>query len=98
MDLQTALMIKGAGDQLNFVPCKDDDGYYGMLTVNHPTPSGADRWLPAISDNRRFPDSETAVNEFKTVAEPTIKFIQNEWDLFKKKKQEQMKYENHKHI
>ena len=57
------------------VVCKDGAGYYGMEFVNHPTPSGSERHLPTVSDNRRWADADTAATEFakllKEVTEET---------------------------
>jgi len=39
----------------------------GIEMVNHPTPSGCERWMPTYSDKREWPDSKTAKKEFKKV-------------------------------
>jgi len=45
---------------------KDEDGlFHGVEYVNHPTPSGCERWLPTYSDNRGWPDKEIALKEFE---------------------------------
>lgn len=40
--------------------------------ANHPTPSGAERWLPTYSDNREWPDEKTAIDEFTKVLHPPM--------------------------
>ena len=44
---------------------KDENGFFGIEYVCHPTPSGFERWLPTFSDKRRFEDKDVALNEFK---------------------------------
>ncbi len=39
--------------------------HHGLLYVNHPTPSGCDRWMMALSDNRGWDNKETARAEFE---------------------------------
>lgn len=39
--------------------------WHGLYYVNHPTPSGCDRYLLKISDNRGWDDSETAIRELE---------------------------------
>jgi hypothetical protein len=39
----------------------------GVEMVNHPTPSGCERWMPSYSDKREWPDAETAKREFEAV-------------------------------
>jgi len=47
---------------------KNDDGTFsGVELVNHPTPSGCERWLPTYSDSRHWPDAETAKKEFEAI-------------------------------
>jgi hypothetical protein len=36
------------------VAVQEDGGWRGYLFRNHPTPSGCDRWLLAVSTNRQF--------------------------------------------
>lgn len=63
MSIQTEAMRAGADSEIYGL--KDKDGYYGIEYVNHPTPSGSDRWLPTYSDKRRFSTEEEAITEFK---------------------------------
>ncbi len=63
MDQQTNWMI--GKEKPYTVVAKDDDGYFGIEYVNHPTPSGSERHLPTYSDKRRWPDAETAKKEFQ---------------------------------
>jgi hypothetical protein len=66
MNLQTALMRDT--DQRQVLAVKNDDGTFSAWEyVNHPTPGGSERWLPTLSDNRHWPDSDTAIAEFSIV-------------------------------
>jgi hypothetical protein len=69
MDLATKFMREASIDfEINVY--KGDDGlYHGIEYVNHPTPSGCDRWLPSISDNRGFDTPEKAIEEFMKLLE-----------------------------
>jgi len=44
---------------------KDENGWHGIEYVNHPTPSGCERWMPTFSDKRNWPDKESALENFK---------------------------------
>ena len=47
--------------------------------VNHPTPSGCERWMPTYSDNRQWPDEETAKREFEAILpKPMFPTTQNQ--------------------
>jgi len=72
MDLQTFVMIEQAGNDREYLPHKDDKGYFGGLYVNHPSPSGNPRPMLVMSDNRRFKTKEEAVEQFKLMAEQVI--------------------------
>jgi hypothetical protein len=55
---------------------REDGSWYGVEMVNHPAPSGFERWLPTYSDSRAWPDSETAIREFKAIL-PEPCFLKN---------------------
>jgi hypothetical protein len=63
MGLQEEAMRKNANKL--YGACQDKEGWYGFEEVNHPTPSGCERWLMTYSDKRRWPDGETAILEIK---------------------------------
>ena len=67
MDLQTQSMLDSAGDDRIITVGQDEETkkYHGLLYVNHPPPSGVDRYLLALSDNRWWDDKEVAEKEFK---------------------------------
>ena len=66
MDILTEAMR--ATEERYVTTFKRDNGTWsGIEMVNHPTPSGNDRWLPSYSDSREWPDSEIAKKEFKSV-------------------------------
>jgi hypothetical protein len=66
MTLQTAAMISLAGDDWHVGVYKNQDGSFsGVLFVNHPTPSGCARYLPALSDKRSWKTAELAQEEFE---------------------------------
>jgi|APFre7841882654_1041346.scaffolds.fasta_scaffold104282_2 microsomal dipeptidase-like Zn-dependent dipeptidase len=62
MSLQTQWMRNTKDREIEV--CKDDKGFFCMELVNHPTPSGCERWLPTYSDKRRWPDEATARAKF----------------------------------
>lgn len=64
MSLFTEFMRDGA--KKVYGAYKDDaGGWHGFEEVNHPTPSGCERWLMTYSDNRSWPDSKTAIKKIK---------------------------------
>ncbi len=66
MSLQTEAMRATAQRQVT--AWQNDDGTWsGVEIVNHPTPSGCERWMPTYSDKRHWPDKETAIREFKAL-------------------------------
>ena len=67
MSIQTDSMIASAGDNKEIVALqhKDTGEWHGVLMVNHPTPSGCERWMLAYSDKRGWPDAETAKSKFR---------------------------------
>lgn len=66
MSLQTEAMREQAGDQKYVTAYKDAEGYWhGVEMVNHPTPSGCERWMPTYSDKRPWPTPELAKEEFE---------------------------------
>ena len=69
MNLQTQAMINGAGHDMEVCvgKHKDTGEFHGMLYVNHPTPSGCDRYMLVLSDNRGWPTEEEAEEEFKKI-------------------------------
>lgn len=76
MTLQTALMREDADKKV--IASKNANGSYSACEfVNHPPPSGIERWLPTISDNREWATEEEAIEEFKKVLNslPTAKEI-----------------------
>ena len=63
MSLQTEAMR--ATDQRQITAFQHQNGKWSaMEIVNHPTPSGCERWMPTYSDKREWPDAETAKREF----------------------------------
>ena len=65
MSVQTELMREGA--QREITAFQKYDGWHGVEFVNHPTPSGCERWLPTYSDKRSFPNRDTAILEFRKI-------------------------------
>ena len=66
MSLQTEMMR--ATDERKITAFQHKNGKWsGMEIVNHPTPSGCERWIPTYSDKREWVDEETAKREFATV-------------------------------
>ncbi len=63
MSLQTEAMRQGA--KKCYGAFKEDDGWHGFEEVNHPKPSGCERWLMTYSDKRPWPDPKTAIKEIK---------------------------------
>jgi hypothetical protein len=64
MSLLTEMMRSGAERTVTAV--KGDDALWrGIELVNHPTPSGCERWLPTYSDKRGWNSSAKAIKEFK---------------------------------
>ena len=73
MSLQTSWMLAGAGDdQRQVYYVKHDDGFSGELWINHPTPSGSERWMLLISDNRRFKTEPEARMAWETDIIPAL--------------------------
>jgi hypothetical protein len=52
-------------EEREIVTYKDEKGFFCGEMVNHPTPSGCERWLPTYDDNRRWPDEAKAREEFE---------------------------------
>jgi hypothetical protein len=72
MSFQTELMR--ATKERYVTVFKNKNGTYsGVEMVNHPTPSGCERWMPTYSDTREWPDAETAKTEFEKIL-PKPKF------------------------
>lgn len=65
MNIQTEAMREGA--KKSYGAYKTDDGWHGFEEVNHPTPSGNERWLMTYSDNRSWPNKETAISKIKEI-------------------------------
>jgi len=65
MSIQTEAMRAGA--EKAYGAFKQEDGWHGYEVVNHPTPSGCERWLMTYSDKRAWPDPETAIKEIKKI-------------------------------
>lgn len=66
MSLQTEAM-RATNNRYVTAHKRDNGKWSGVEMVNHPTPSGCDRWMPSYSDKREWPDAETATKEFKDV-------------------------------
>jgi hypothetical protein len=49
---------------------RENGKWSGVEMVNHPPPSGGERWMPTYSDNWEWPDEETAIKEFKAALPP----------------------------
>lgn len=69
MSIQTEAMRELAGkDQyITAGQHKDTKKWHGILMLNHPTPSGCERWMMAYSDKRGWDSAKIAVKEFKKV-------------------------------
>lgn len=69
MSVQTEAMISLAGEDRFVTTAQHQETklFHGCLMINHPTPSGCDRWMMAYSDKRGWPDSETAKLEFEKI-------------------------------
>lgn len=64
--MQTRAMIAAAGENMcaTVARHKETGKFHGVLYVNHPTPSGSDRWMPALSDKRGWDDEKAAAEAF----------------------------------
>lgn len=64
---QTAAMISLAGKDCHVTAGqhRETNKFHGMLMLNHPTPSGCDRWMTVLTDNRGFDTLEEAQTKFK---------------------------------
>ena len=68
MGRSIATELMRAGSQKILTAGQDKDGmWHGVELVNHPTPSGCDRWLETYSDKRGWTTPEVAIAVF-TVA------------------------------
>lgn len=66
MDIQTAAMREMAGPEKEINYIRHEDGTFSAIEyVNHPTPSGSERWLPTVSGNLHWPTQEKAKEEFE---------------------------------
>jgi hypothetical protein len=66
MSIQTEAMRAGADRTIHAF--QHPNGKWSAVElVNHPTPSGCDRWLPSYSDKREWPDAETAKKELEAM-------------------------------
>jgi hypothetical protein len=76
MSLQTETMRELAGDQqyITAAQHKNTNQWHGILVVNHPTPSGCDRWMVVYSDNRGWDTPSEALDKF-VEASPAFKDI-----------------------
>lgn len=64
MSLQTEMMRQT--DQRVIHTFKRPSGKWSAIEwVNHPSPSGNERWMPTYEDKREWPDKETAKAEFE---------------------------------
>jgi hypothetical protein len=45
----------------------ENGNWAGYEMVNHPSPSGNERWMMTYSDKREWPDKETAIREFTAI-------------------------------
>jgi len=72
MSLQTEAMRQT--DQRIITAGQKETGglWYGLEMVNHPTPSGCERWLITYSDNRGYPTAEEAKQEFSKILHPPL--------------------------
>jgi hypothetical protein len=62
MSIQTRAM-RETEDRFISAIKHDDGSFSGIEFVNHPTPSGCTRYLPTISDNRKWPSKKIAKEE-----------------------------------
>lgn len=74
MNRSTAWMILSSVER-KVVYVQDDKGWSTGLLVNHQTPSGQDRWLLAISDDRRFVTESEARDAWKKDCAPYIEEV-----------------------
>jgi len=64
-------------DQKIITAYKRENGKWsGIELVNHPTPSGNERWLPTYSHKLEFDDAKTAIREFTSY----LKSLEKEGD------------------
>jgi hypothetical protein len=72
MSLATEMIRQSSIDRI-IGTLKGADGKWNAYeSVNHPTPSGCDRWLITYSDNRGWDDEETAKKEFEYLLVPLV--------------------------
>lgn len=66
MSIQTEAMREIAGDDqyITAAQHKETGKWHGVLMLNHPTPSGCERWMMAYSDKRGWDSEEIAKKEF----------------------------------
>lgn len=72
MSIQTEAMRDMAGDDGQYITAaqhRETKKWHGILMINHPTPSGCDRWMMGYSDNRGWDSHKQAVDEFVAVSE-----------------------------
>ncbi len=74
MDRTTAWMILSSVER-KVVYVQDSNGWSAGLLVNHQTPSGQDRWLLAVSDNRRFATESEARDAWEKDSAPYIEEV-----------------------
>lgn len=68
MSLTTDIMRQTAERQIH-AGQRESGKWSAIEFVNHPTPSGCDRWLPTYEDNREWEDAETAKRELRKLLE-----------------------------
>lgn len=82
MSIQTDVMIEQAGDD-SFITAGQHSvtkKWHGVLYVNHPSPSGSPRWMPAYSDNRGWDTSKQATQEFIALDPEKLGKIKNVYE------------------
>jgi hypothetical protein len=68
--LQTDVMIALAGDDQYITAFQHEKTHkwHGVLMINHPTPSGCERWMMAYSDKRGWKTPKQAMDKFVAVS------------------------------
>jgi hypothetical protein len=75
ISLQTETMITSAGANkyVAVAQHRETKKWHGVLMINHPTPSGCERWLMAFSDSRGFEDPNNAIGQFRNILPMSLK-------------------------
>ena len=61
--------IAGNDQYITAAKHKDTKEWHGIFMLNHPTPSGCDRWMMVYSDSRGWDTKKRAIKEFVAMDE-----------------------------